>query len=108
MKAIELNVKEIERIAIILNDYLNDCNTGHIELDRDFAMDDKTFVTIWIEGYYSKDESFRYGQMREDAEFECETFLVFDADDVEHIQDAGLLSFSENETFNHLGGGSYI
>jgi hypothetical protein len=46
--------------------------------------------------------------MREDAEFECETFLVFDADDVEHIQDASLLSFSENETFNHLGGGSYI
>jgi hypothetical protein len=108
MKAIELNAKEITRIQVILGDYLNDQRTGHIELDRDFVTDNKTFVTIFIEGYYSKDESFRYGQMRENAEFECETFLVFDGEDVEHIQDASLLSFSESETFDHLGGGSYI
>lgn len=108
MKSITLNAKEITRIQVILGDYLNDRSAGHIELDRDFVMDDKTFVIIWIDGYYSKDESFRYGQMRENLEFECETFLVFDADDVEHIQDASLLSFSENETFDHLGGGSYI
>lgn len=105
---ITLNAKEITRIQVILGDYLNDCNTGHIELDRDFVLDNKTFVVIFIEGRYTKDESFRYGQMREDADFECETFLVFDGDDVEHVQDAGLLSFSENETFDHLGGGSYI
>jgi hypothetical protein len=108
MKAIELNAKEIERIAVILNDYLNDYSTGNVELDRDFVLDNKTFVIIFIEGYYTKDDSFRYGQMRESADFECETFLVFDADDVEHIQDATLLSFSDNETFEHLGGGSYI
>jgi len=108
MKAIELNAKEITRIQVILGDYLNDSSTGNVELDRDFVMDDKTFVSFFIEGRYTKDESFRYGQMRENAEFECETFLVFDADDVEHVQDASLLSLSENETFDHLGGGSYI
>lgn len=108
MKTIELNANEIGRIQVILSDYLNGRETGHIELDRDFVMDDKTFVIIWIEGYYSKDESFRYGQMRENFEFECETFLVFDAEDVEHIQDASLLSFSESETFDNLGNGSFI
>jgi hypothetical protein len=108
MKAIELNANEITRIQVILGDYLNDRETGVLELNRDFVMDDKTFVTYFIEGRYTKDESFRYGQMRENVEFECETFLVFDADDVEHIQDATLLSFSDNETFEHLGGGSYI
>jgi hypothetical protein len=108
MKAIELNAKEIERIAVILNDYLNNADAGIVELNREFVMDDKTFVTYFIEGRYTKDESFRYGQMRENVEFECETFIVYDADDVEHIQDATLLSFSDNETFDHLGGGSYI
>jgi hypothetical protein len=108
MKAIELNTKEITRIQVILGDYLNDRETGVLELNREFVMDDKTFVSFFIEGSYTKDESFRYGQMRENVEFECETFLVFDADDVEHIQDASLLSFSDNETFDHLGGGSYI
>jgi hypothetical protein len=108
MKAIELNTKEITRIQVILGDYLNDQETGHIELDREIVMDDKTFVSFFIEGRYTKDESFRYGQMRENVEFDCETFLVFDADDVEHIQDASLLSFSDNETFDHLGDGSYI
>jgi hypothetical protein len=108
MKAIELNTKEITRIQVILGDYLNEQEAGHIELDREFVMDDKTFVTFFIEGRYTKDESFRYGQMRENVEFDCETFLVFDADDVEHIQDASLLSFSSSETFDHLGGGSYI
>lgn len=107
MKAIELNANEITRIQAILSDYLNDRETGQIELDKDFVMDDKTFVTIWIEGYYSRDESFRYGQMRERIEFECETFIVF-VEEEEHIQDADLLSFSESETFDHLGGGSYI
>lgn len=108
MKAIELNTNEIGRIQVILSDYLNDREAGLLELNREFVMDDKTFVTYFIEGRYTKDESFRYGQMREDVEFECETFLVFDADDVEHIQDASLLSFSDSETFDHLGGGSYI
>jgi hypothetical protein len=108
MKSIELNTKEVERIAVILNDYLNEQETGHIELDREIVMDNKIFVIFFIEGRYTKDSSFRYGQMREDAEFECETFLVFDADDVEHIQDASSLSFSSNETFEHLGSGSYI
>jgi hypothetical protein len=108
MKAIELNTKEVERIAVILNDYLNDQETGHIELDREFVMDNKTFVIFFIEGRYTKDDSFRFGQMREDVEFDCETFVVFDADDVEHIQDASLISFSHNETFEHLGNGSYI
>jgi len=115
MKAIELNANEITRIQVILGDYLNDQETGYIELDREFVMDDKTFVTIWIDGYYSKDESFRYGQMREIAEFKCETFSV-DADvevngdwDIQnHYQDFSLLSFSDNETFDHLTGGSYI
>jgi len=108
MKAVELNTNEITRIQVILGDYLNDQETGVLELDREFVMDDKTFVTIFIEGSYTKDESFRCGQMRENAEFECETFLVFDAEDVEHIQDASLLSFSSSETFDHLGSGSYI
>ena len=107
MKAIELNAKEITRIQVILGDYLNDQRTGHIELDRDFVTDNKTFVTIFIEGYYSKDESFRYGQMRENAEFECETFLVF-FEEEEHIQDSSLLSFSESETFDNLGNGIFI
>jgi len=109
MKAIELNTNEIERIAVILNDYLNDIEkTGLVELNRDFVMDDKTFVTYFIEGRYTKDESFRYGQMRENVEFECETFVLHDADDNEHPQDSSLLSFSDYETFDHLGGGSYI
>lgn len=108
MKAIELNAKEIERIAVILNDYLNDREAGLLELNREFVMDDKTFVSFFIEGMYSKDESFRYGQMRENVEFECETFFVSDADDNMHPQDSSLLSFSSNETFDHLGGGSYI
>jgi hypothetical protein len=108
MKAIELSTNEITRIQVILGDYLNDRETGVYELNREFVMDDKTFVSFFIEGRYTKDESFRYGQMRENVEFECETFIVYDADDVEHIQDSSLLSFSDNETFNHLGGGSYI
>lgn len=115
MKAIELNANEIGRIQSILSDYLNDRETGQIELDKDFVMDDKTFVTIWIEGYYSKDESFRYGQMRERNEFECETFCVNVDDEIEgdwiihnHYQDSSLLSFSDSETFNDLGNGKYI
>jgi hypothetical protein len=107
MKAIELNTNEIGRIQVILSDYLNETKPGHIELDRDFVLDDKTFVIIWIDGYYSKDESFRYGQMRESVEFECETFYVF-KDDVEHPQDCSLLSFSDNETYSDLGNGNYI
>lgn len=107
MKAIELNANEIARVQVILGDYLNDQRTGHIELDRDFVLDDKTFVTIWIDGYYSKDESFRCGQMRENVEFECETFLVF-VEEEEHIQDSSLLSFSESETFDNLGNGTFI
>lgn len=108
MKAIELNTNEIGRIQVILSDYLNDQETGVYELNRDFVMDDKTFVTYFIEGRYTKDESFRYGQMRENIEFECETFIVSDADDNMHPQDSSLLSFSSNETFDHLGSGSYI
>jgi len=108
MKAIELNTNEIGRIQVILSDYLNDQETGVYELNRDFVMDDKTFVTYFIEGRYTKDESFRYGQMRETVEFECETFFISDADDNMHPQDSSLLSFSDNETFDHLGGGSYI
>ena len=108
MKTIELNANEIERIAVILNDYLNDKDAGHYELDREFVMDNKRFVTIFIEGRYTKDESFRYGQMKENAEFECETFLVFDDDDNEHPQDSSLLSFSDSETFFSLGNGKYI
>lgn len=104
---IELNANEIGRIQVILSDYLNGRETGHIELDRDFVLDDKTFVIIWIEGYYSRDESFRYGQMRENVEFECETFMVY-KDDVEHPQDSSLLSFSESETFDNLGNGTFI
>ena len=90
MKAIELNTNEIERIAVILNDYLNDRDAGIYELNRDFVMDDKTFVTYFIEGRYTKDESFRYGQMRENVEFECETFIVSDADDNMHPQDSSV------------------
>ena len=115
MEAIKLNNNEIERIQVILSDYLNGRETGQIELDKDFVMDDKTFVTIWIEGYYTKDESFRYGQMRENVEFECETFSVDVDNEIEgdwvihnHYQDSSLLSFSENETFNDLGNGKYI
>jgi len=108
MKAIELNTNEIGRIQVILSDYLNDRETGVYELNREFVMDDKTFVTYFIEGRYTKDESFRYGQMRENVEFECETFTISDADDNMHPQDSSLLSFSDNETFDHLGGGSYI
>jgi hypothetical protein len=108
MKAIELNTKEITRIQVILGDYLNDRETGVLELNREFVMDDKTFVTYFIEGRYTKDESFRYGQMRENVEFECETFIVSDADDNMHPQDSSLLSFSSSETFDHLGSGSYI
>lgn len=107
MKTIELNTKEITRIQVILGDYLNDQRTGHIELDRDFVMDDKTFVIIWIEGYYSKDESFRYGQMRENVEFECETFLIT-KDEEEIYLPTHFLNFTENETFNDLGNGKYI
>lgn len=115
MKAIELNANEIGRIQVILSDYLNGRETGHIELDKEFVMDNKTFVTIWIDGYYSKDESFRYGQMREDVEFNCETFCVNtdievdgDWDIFNHYQDSSLLSFSESETFDHLGNGKFI
>ena len=108
MKTIELNNNEIGRIQVILSDYLNDKDAGTYELNRDFVLDNKTFVTIFIEGRYTKDESFRYGQMRENVEFECETFLVFDADDNEHPQDCSLLSFSDSETFFSLGNGKYI
>lgn len=107
MKAIELNTNEIARVQVILGDYLNDRMPGHIELDRDFVLDNKSFVTIWIDGYYSKDESFRYGQLRETAEFECETFIVF-VEDEEHQQDSRLLSFSDSETYDHLGYGKFI
>ena len=115
MKNITLSENEISRIQIMLNDFLNDKDTGFIELDREFVMDDKTFVTIWIDGYYSKDESFRYGQMREIAEFDCQTFSV-DTDvevngewDIQNnYQDCSLLSFREGETFNDLGNGKFI
>jgi len=115
MKAIELNANEIGRIQVILSDYLNGRETGQIELDKEFVLDDKTFVTIWIEGTYRKEESFRYGQMREDVEFECETFSVDVDDEIEgdwvvhnHYQDSSLISFSHHETFDNLGNGSYI
>jgi hypothetical protein len=108
MKAIELNTNEIERIAVILSDYLNDRETGVYELNREFVMDDKTFVTYFIEGRYTKDESFRYGQMRETIEFECETFFVSDADDNMHPQDCSLLCFSDQDAFFDMGNGHYI
>lgn len=108
MKTIELNTQEIERVRIILNDYLNEQDAGHLELDREFVMDNKTFVTIFIEGRYSIDQSFRQGQMQERLEFECETFIVFDSGDNEHPQDSSLLSFSDNETYFSLGNGKYI
>jgi len=60
---IELNTNEITRIQVILGDYLNDRETGLLELNREFVMDDKTFVTLFIEGTISKDQSFRKGQM---------------------------------------------
>jgi hypothetical protein len=108
MKTIELNTNEIERIAIILNDHLNDIDSGLVDLDREFVLDDKTFVTLFIEGTISKDQSFRQGQMQERVEFECETFLVFDADDNEHPQECELLSFSEEDTYFDMGNGHYM
>jgi hypothetical protein len=108
MKAIELNTNEIGRIQVILSDYLNEQESGLIDLDRDFVLDDKTFVIIWIEGRYSIDQSFRQGQMQQRVEFECETFLVHDADDNEHPQECELLSFSDSETYFSQGNGYYI
>jgi hypothetical protein len=108
MKAIELNNNEITRIQVILGDFLNEQETGLVDLDRDFVMDDKRFVTIWIEGRYSIDQSFRQGQMQQRLEFECETFLVHDADDNEHPQECELLSFSDSETYFKLENGNYI
>lgn len=104
---IELNHNEIARVQVILGDYINDIDSGLIELDRDFVMDDKTFVTLFIEGTISKDQSFRYGQMRENVEFECETFIVY-KEGVEHPQECKLLSFSDSETFDNLGNGTFI
>jgi hypothetical protein len=104
---IELNHNEIERIAIILNDYINDIDSGLIELDREFVMDDKTFVTLFVEGTISKDQSFRKGQMNERVEFECETFIVY-KDDVEHPQECELLSFSDEDTYFDMGNGHYM
>ena len=107
MKAIELNNNEITRIQVILGDYLNEQDTGLVDLDRDFVMDDKKFVTIWIEGRYSIDQSFRQGQMQQRLEFECETFLVFDEGE-EHPQECELLSFTDSETYFKLENGNYI
>ena len=104
---IELNHNEIARVQVILGDYINDIDSGLIELDRDFVMDDKTFVTLFIEGTVSKDQSFRYGQVRENVEFECETFIVY-KEGVEHPQECELLSFSDEDTYFDMGNGHYI
>ena len=102
-----LNKKEIQRIESQLSDYLNDRSSGYIEYEFDFVMYYKTFVMVFITGDYTKNESFRYGQMRENVEFECETFLIT-KDEKETYLPTFFLNFTENETFNDLGNGKYI
>lgn len=107
MERIELNNNEIGRVQSVLSDYLNDHNSGLVNYEGDFVLDNKECVYLIIEGWYKKDEHFLQGQMREVAELDCETFFVTH-EEIESYQDTSLISFSENQTYDHLGSGNYI